>query len=130
MRKTFKAFEKLWEARNRDCHDLTAKENEPQSLRMQRMHSRVRAMCTEATETLTTDDKKLFEKDTEITLQKRPMQLEKWTTDAGKVLQKAFEENETLDEHPITDYFPILSTTNNSTPPPTYPPTTSNDDHG
>ena len=118
MREMFKAFEKLWEARNRDCHDLTAKENEPQSLRMQRMHSRVRAMHTEATEMLTTDDKKLFEKDTETTLQKRPMQLEKWTTDAGKVLQKAFEENETLDKHPITDCFPVLSTTNDSNLPP------------
>ena len=126
----FATFEKLWEARNQDCHDLTNKENAPQSSRMQRMHNRARTMHTEAEE-LTTEDRKLFKTDTQTTLQKQPLQFETWTTDTGKESQAAFEERETLDNHPITDYFPILSSsTNNTTPHHANPPMPSIADHG
>ena len=81
-------------------------------------------------ELITTEDRKLFEIGIKRTLEKRPNHLEKWIIDAGEALQKAFEDRESLGRHPITDYFPILSTTNNSSTHPTSPPTTLDNDHG
>ena len=119
----------MWAARNTDCHALATKENEPKSIRMKNMHDRVRKMHKEA-ESITTEDRKLFEIGTKPTPEKRPNHLEKWIIDAGKVPQKAFEDQESLGRHPITDYFPILFTTNNSSNHPTSPPTTLDNDHG
>ena len=81
-------------------------------------------------ESITTEDRKLFEIGIKRTLEKHPNHLEKWKIDAGEVTQKAFEDRESLGRHPTTDYFPILSATNNSSTHPTSPPTTLDNDHG
>ena len=86
------------------------------------LNDRSHNLCNEKDE-LTVDDKnKLFDKDTSETFRKRPKQLEKWMTDAGKTAQLAFEKKETLDRHPVANCFPILKPIKNS---PTAPPTTS-----
>ena len=98
------------------------------------MHDKVHSLCEEAAEKLTPEDiNKLFDKGAEATPEKRPKQLEKWITDAGRVMQKAFKESESLDRHPIADCFPILLTPINPPPAPpnTIPPTgLTNDDQG
>ena len=122
VREILEMFETIWASRNKDYHALTTNIHEPQSLRMKRMHDKVHSLYAEAYENLTPEDiNKLFDKGIEATLEKRPKQLEKWITDAGRVTQKAFEESESLDRHPITDYFPILLPPNN---PPPAPPNT------
>ena len=110
-------FETLWEAWNKDFHKNTLGQND-KSLKEQRMRKRVHSLCKESRH-LATADKKLFPKNVNDVLSERPQQMEKWTMDAGKVTQTAFEEEERTDNHPITNYFNILST-----------PGPPNEDHG
>ena len=104
----FRMFETLWEARNKDFHKNTLGQND-KSLKEQRVRKRVHSLCNKSCY-LATADKKLFPKNMNDILSKRPQQIEKWTTDAGKVMQTAFEEEERTDNHPITNHFNIVST--------------------
>ena len=110
-------FETLWEARNKDFHENTSGQND-KSLKEQRMRKRVHSLCKELRH-LAMADKKLFPKNMNNVLSKRPQQMEKWMIDTGKVTQTAFEEEERIDNHPITNHFNILST-----------PGPPNEDHG
>ena len=78
------------------------------------MHS----LCKESRH-LAMADKKLFPENVNEVPSERPQQLEKWTMDAGKVMQTAFEEEERMDKHPITNHFNMLPT-----------PGPPNEDHG
>ena len=104
----FRMFETLWEARNKDFHENTLGQND-KSLKEQRMRKRVCSLHDESCY-LATADKKLFPKNMNDVLSKRPQQMEKWMIDAGKVMQTAFKEEERADNHPITNYFNIVST--------------------
>ena len=73
------------------------------------MIDKVKALHKESRE-LALVDKKMFPENMNDVLQKRPQQMEKWITDAGKMMQAAFEEDERIDKHPITDYFALLPT--------------------
>ena len=110
-------FETLWEARNKDFYKNTLGQND-KSLKEQRMRKRVHSLHEESRH-LATADKKLFPQNVNDVLSKRPQQMEKWMTDAGKVMQTAFEEEERMDNHPITTCFNITST-----------PGPPNEDHG
>jgi len=123
-------FESLWQSRNKDYHELSSNEYGSASLRQKRMIDRVKSLYDEAQDMNLEDKNKIFPDRIKDVLEKRPKQMEAWIIDASKIVQVAFEQTETLDKHPITDYFPIL-TTNNPTPPPTHPtPRPLNDDHG
>ena len=110
-------FETLWEACNQDFHKNTAGQND-KSLREQRMTKKVHSLCKESRH-LAMEDKKLFPENMNKVLSKQPQQMEKQTIDAGKVMQTAFEEEERMDKHPITNHFNTLPT-----------PGPPNEDHG
>ena len=73
------------------------------------MTKKVHSLCKELRH-LAMADKKLFPKNVNEVQSERPQQMEKWTTDAGKVMQTAFEEEERMDNHPITNCFNTLPT--------------------
>ena len=110
-------FETLWKARNKNFHKNTLGQSD-KSLKEQRMMKIVHSLCKELRH-LAMADKKLFPKNVNDVLSKRPQQIEKWIIDAGKVMQTAFEEEERIDNHLITNCFNILST-----------PGPPNEDHG
>ena len=101
-------FKTLWEACNQDFHKNTT-EQKDKSLKEQRMRKRVHSLYKESRH-LATADKKLFPKNVNDVLSKQQQQMEKWTMDAGKVTQTAFEEEERTDNHPITNHFNTLPT--------------------
>ena len=70
----FRMFETLWEARNKDFHKNTSGQNN-KSLKEQRMRKRVHSLCKEL-QHLATADKKLFPKNVNDVLSKRPQQME------------------------------------------------------
>ena len=109
IKEIWRMFECLWEDRNEDCHSLTAKDATNFSLRQKRMHDKVRALYVESRQMMLADKNKLFPEDINKIFRKRPQQIEKWIIDASKAVQIAFERNETLASNPITDYFPLLS---------------------
>ena len=82
------------------------------------MIKKVHSLCKESRE-LAMEDKKMFPENMNIVLHKRPQQIEKWIINAGEVTQTAFEEEERIDKHPITNCFNILPT-----------PGPPNEDHG
>ena len=82
------------------------------------MTKKVHSLHTESRH-LAMADKKLFPENMNEVLGKQPQQMEKWITDARKVMQTVFEEEERADKCPITNHFNTLPT-----------PGPPNEDHG